>query len=118
MPHQLRESFNQLRHDIADEIQFNRQSHLGKCNPVLARQFMDSQFPSSRALKAFVDPATYFSGSSGHPDIQGILNLPNLKGITEFCTQHFAWTPEHTLKKLHNGVWAGLLIQMLCSVCL
>lgn len=121
MPRQLSESFNRLKHDIADEIQFNRQSHLGKCSPVLAQQFRDSDFPSlqaSRALKGFADPVTYFSGASKHPSIQGIPNLPDLKGITEFCMRSFSWTPEHMLKKFFAGVWAGLVVRMLCSVCL
>ncbi|KAJ3930859.1 MAG: PIN domain-like protein, partial [Lentinula lateritia] len=120
MPQQLSEAFHKLNHDMTYEIRHNKRGKMGSCSPFRADILRDSQFPTLKdihVINAFLKPLT--SSSPGFDPIPVSLSLPTLPditGISEFCAEHFAWSPTLALKHFHIHLWPGIMIRMLSSV--
>ncbi|KAJ3858649.1 hypothetical protein EV359DRAFT_68840, partial [Lentinula novae-zelandiae] len=116
---QLSQAFQKLNEDMVYEIEHNKRGKMGSCSPIRAGIFRDSKFPmvtNVPALDAFLRPAT--SSSQGLSLAQSSLRLPmlpDIPGITNFCTTYFAWSEKLTLEHLHMYLWSGVVMQMLCS---
>ncbi|KAJ3914219.1 PIN domain-like protein, partial [Lentinula edodes] len=117
---QLSQAFQKLNEDMVYEIEHNKRGKMGSRSPIRAGIFRDSKFPMVAdipALDAFLRPAT--SSSRGLPLAQSSLRLPmlpDIPGITKFCTTYFAWSEKLTLEHLHTYLWSGVVMRMLCSV--
>ncbi|KAJ3856550.1 hypothetical protein EV368DRAFT_78551 [Lentinula lateritia] len=119
MPQQLSEAFHKLNHDMTYEIRHNKRGKMGSCSPFRADILRDSQFPTLKdihVINAFLKPLT--SSSPGFDPVPVSLSLPTLPditGISEFCAEHFAWSPTLALKHFHIHLWPGIVIRMLSS---
>ncbi|KAH7872080.1 PIN domain-like protein [Lentinula edodes] len=118
-PQQLSEAFRKLNSDMAYEIQYNEQGKMGLCSPFRADILRDSQFPTLEdvnVMNAFLKPLTSSSpGLNPAPVSLSLPTLPDVTGISEFCAEHFAWSPMLALKRFHTHLWPGIVIRMLSS---
>ncbi|KAJ3845916.1 PIN domain-like protein [Lentinula lateritia] len=111
---QLSQAFQKLNEDMVYEIEHNKRDKMGSRSPIRAGIFRDSKFPivaDIPALDAFLRPAT--SSSRGLSLAQSSLRLPTLPdipGITKFCTTYFAWSEKLTLEHLHTYLWSGVVM--------
>ncbi|KAJ3803852.1 hypothetical protein F5876DRAFT_84293 [Lentinula aff. lateritia] len=119
MPQQLSQAFRKLNSDMAYEIQYNTRGKMGCCSPSRADILRDSQFPTFEDLdvmNSFLEPLTSSSpGFNPVPVSLSLPTLPDITGISEFCAEHFAWSPILALKHFHNHLWPGIVIRMLSS---
>ncbi|KAJ4499943.1 PIN domain-like protein [Lentinula lateritia] len=116
---QLSEAFRKLNSNMAYEVQYNEQGKMGSCSPFRADILRDSQFPTLddvNVMNAFLKPLTSSSpGLNPAPVSLSLPTLPDVTGISEFCAEHFAWSPMLALKRFHTHLWPGIVIRMLSS---
>jgi holliday junction resolvase YEN1 len=79
---------------------------------------MSDTFPDVDVLNAYVFPITSWSNGGNGPNLIPLIHqLPNVTKITAFCERAFTWGGvTGILNKLHNTVWEGMCIKMLCEV--
>lgn len=109
----LQEFLSRWRESIKQELSLNSRGFLPHRQPALASCISD-QFPDLHVLQLYLNPLT------SNPDTiqkEWLIKQPLLRNLAEICSERFEWSDEQILKKrFKNGIWEGVLLQMLFSV--
>jgi len=76
---------------------------------------MTTDFPNPFTIASYLNPLT--SWSNDQLSFDGIVSShqPDVMTIAQFCMQHFSWSVETLLDKMH-GVWTAVAVQSFCQV--
>jgi holliday junction resolvase YEN1 len=112
----LAEFLVRWRLDVREQLRSDSSGYLGKKYAGLLTR-VSSTFPDVDILNAYVFPLTSWSDGGKGPDLTPMTyRLPDVSQIAAFC-ERFAWGGvSGTLEKLHNTLWEGMCIKMLCKV--
>ncbi|KAJ7084782.1 PIN domain-like protein [Mycena belliarum] len=105
------------RESLRQELRRNSSGRLGRRQLVLAEAIQET-FPDLEIARLYLHPLT-----SRSPDCIGIApsialwkpREPSVPQLSAFCSNYFAWTGSHLLKKLNSNLWPGVAFQMICS---
>lgn len=108
------------RTEVKKELCSNSKGMLSSRQPHLASTFPDS-FPPLDIVALYLNPRTSWSPMGNIPDTsmwaQRVQREPCIHNITEFCSVHFGWKQDTTLKqKLNRLLWEGVFLRLLYSV--
>jgi holliday junction resolvase YEN1 len=108
---------SQWREDVRHQLRTDPGDHIGRKYVGLADQVVNT-FPNMDVLSAYVYPLTSWSQGRHGPGLPLLgYQAPDVAGIAGFCQRTFSWGgPAGILAKLHNVLWEGTSIRMLCEV--
>lgn len=103
-------------HDIQIELMTNFSHFLPRRQPDVMGEIL-YDFPDCRVLEFYANPVTSWSLGRIPPDPScWQFKQPSIPAITQFCTEHFQWSPQMIKKNFKTNLWEGVFLQMLYSV--
>jgi Holliday junction resolvase YEN1 len=105
------------RKDICEQLCADSGGHLGKRFAGLSTR-VPRTFPDVDIMDAYVFPYTSWSDRGTGPNLMPLTaQLSDITKIAAFCERQFSWGGmSGMLSKLHNVLWEGVCIRMLCEV--
>ena len=74
-----------------------------------------TDFPSPFVIASYLGPLTSWSNDQPRFDGNVLSRHPDVTTIARFCDQHFSWSVETLLGKMH-GVWTAVVVRSFCQV--